>query len=167
MNRVRSWLSRALIALVIAAAMSLPWIQAAVRDQLWDQTSGSASEQLVVASGAGDLDAMESALRAGASPDSTFQSGMTVLMNASARGDQRVVELLLDCGAHVDAVDPNGNTALTYAAMLDHVSIVTVLLQHGAEPDRANMFGNTPIDCAIEFNSQHAQRLLRRAMNSE
>src|SRR5262245_38587000 len=123
MSQVRSWLSRALIALVIGAAMLLPWIQAAVSDHLWGQSTDTADEQLVVASGAGDLGATKSALDVGASPDSTFQSGMTALMSASARGDQRVVELLLDHGADVNATDPNGDTALMYAAMFDHSAI--------------------------------------------
>jgi len=167
MNQVRSWLSRALIALVTAAAISLPWIQAAVSDHLWGQATDTADEQLVVASGAGDLGAMKSAFQAGASSNCTFRPGMTVLMNASARGDQRAVELLLDRGASVNAADLHGNTALMYAAMLDHGSVVTALLQHGAEPDRPNVFGITPVECAVEYGAESAERELRRAMNLE
>jgi ankyrin repeat protein len=162
MNRVRSWLASALLALVLAAAVSLPWIQAALMNLFCGPARGSATEQLVNAAGAEDRDAMESAIRSGASPDSALQTSVTALMSAAARGDRRVVEFLLARGADPNATDRHGRSAVVYAAMFDHELVLTVLLKHGADPYRRDDDEKSAIDHAAEYGAVIAEQVLRR-----
>jgi ankyrin repeat protein len=138
MVQVRSCLSRALISLVIAAAVMLPWIQAALVDRLSSAAPASPS----------------------ASPNSMHWAGITPLMSAAAQGDQPAVETLLAHGADVKAVDPCGRTALTFAAMFDRAELIELLLAHGADPDRRDIDGQTALDRAAEFGAQSAEVVL-------
>ena len=104
----------------------------------------------------GDLEALESALRAGADPESRNPQGLSALMMAASRGHVELVHALVTAGA-----DPNravrvshpltsGVTALM-AACTDSsgaVEPVLALLELGADPALADSEGRTALDYA-------------------
>ena len=155
--------------IVVAMALALPWIQSAVlalANGCWSGGYRNGSDRyadwrFADAAGAGDVAAIEAALRDGASVDFRGSAGVTQLMSAAARGDLRTAEALLRAGACVDATDPTGQTALFYAAAFDQDSVARRLLRDGADPGCCDLSGRTPTDRASEFHAARVTALLR------
>lgn len=89
----------------------------------------------------GDLEGLETALRAGGDADAADRWGVTALMKAAIQGNERAVALLLRHGARIDERDRGGNTALMQACARGHLGIARQLMSHGADPAQANKWG--------------------------
>lgn len=89
--------------------------------------------QLLLSSVAGNTQAMEAALKAGADVNTSVE-GLGVPIVASAMsGNYRAVQLLLEKGANVNSTDSQGYTALINAALLNNREIVQLLVSKGAD----------------------------------
>lgn len=95
------------------------------------------SRQLLKASAAGDVTAIEKLLDAGADVDfyeeHFFGMDKTPLMCAARHGRVDAVKCLIERGASVDFQDRNLYTALMYAANYGHHGVVVALLDAGAD----------------------------------
>lgn len=90
---------------------------------------------------AGDADAVEEFIAAGADVNAPVAYGETALI-AAAAGHADVVRLLLRSGADVNARRDDGINALIIAAFLGHREVVRALLDYGADVtvrDRSGM----------------------------
>jgi outer membrane protein assembly factor BamB len=105
----------------------------------------AAAPDIWSAARSGNVEAVVSAIKAGASVSAKNGNGMTPLMQASLYGHTKVAEFLLKNKADVFATNKDGNTALHMAAFLAHPEIVRLLLAKGASPDAKNLKGETPI----------------------
>ncbi|MBO7410493.1 MAG: 6,7-dimethyl-8-ribityllumazine synthase, partial [Ottowia sp.] len=76
---------------------------------------------LIWAAGAGNYDAVQLLLAAGAPVDESgdLDIGWTALIAAARNGDPKMVQLLLKAGANPRLKDPNGSDALSYARNSD------------------------------------------------
>jgi ankyrin repeat protein len=113
------------------------------RDQGRDRAG---REALHYAALEGDLPGVQSALAAGADPDSADRAGWTPLHFAAQAQSSPVIEALLAGGADADPVDNHGNTPL-WRAVFDYRGIpaaIEALLAAGADPDRQNAHGVSP-----------------------
>jgi len=72
--------------------------------------------ELLVATQAGDLDAVDALLIRGGNPNSADRTGKTALIYAAMAGNEDMIEVVMRHRAKVDQRDRNGNTALFYAA---------------------------------------------------
>ncbi|AKQ69797.1 Ankyrin repeat protein [Myxococcus hansupus] len=79
---------------------------------------------------AGDRDAVESHLSAGADPNPFDAEGRTPLMAAARAGRADLVQLLLDAGAEPDLTDRIGESALIMAAAHGHTEVCEWLMPH-------------------------------------
>ncbi|HEY7090661.1 MAG TPA: ankyrin repeat domain-containing protein [Tepidisphaeraceae bacterium] len=165
MSLLRRWRPDAIILMVVAVAVMLPWLHSMAVTWAWGPIAPTPQACLVHAAGVGDVAGLSDALRSGVSPDIGAGSWMTPLMSAAARGDLRVVQALLNAGADANATDPYGNTALFYAAMFDRTEVAQTLLDYGADPLARNDNGETPLDRAIEFRASATATILRDAEN--
>ncbi|RHZ45154.1 uncharacterized protein CDV56_100839 [Aspergillus thermomutatus] len=103
---------------------------------------------LVIASGAGYTELVETLLQHGARVDMTGSYGLTPLMAAASAGHTEVMEILLAGGA--DAMlkrDGWGFTALDQAAMGGHTAAVGVLLR---DADQSCLWDN-----AVAYAAEH------------
>ena len=99
---------------------------------------------------AGDLDAAQEALNAGASANGRLASGTTPLMLAALRGQGALISLLRKSGARLDMVDEYGETALYYALAKGYKELGRAkafetgkaLILHGASPDVYSEMGD-------------------------
>lgn len=89
--------------------------------------------RLLFASGAGDEQTMEAALKAGADVNTSVEGLGMPIVAAAMSGNYRAVQLLLDRGANVNAKDSEGYTALVNAALKNDRDIVQLLLSKGAD----------------------------------
>ncbi|KAH8760351.1 ankyrin repeat-containing domain protein [Diaporthe sp. PMI_573] len=87
------------------------------------------------AASAGDMDAVERLLAAGADPNAPIhEKGISALEAAAAHGRLIVVKKLLETGAHPDhRGECSETTPLIAAAMAGHIQICEALLQSGAD----------------------------------
>ena len=72
---------------------------------------------------AGDIDALEAAIAAGADVNARDARGWTALMHAANKGYTLLVPLLLEAKAEVDIRAPDGATALFIAAVHGHAEV--------------------------------------------
>jgi ankyrin repeat protein len=98
-------------------------------------------------------DQVEQALKEGADPDATGDSGSSVLMLAAGRGKLSTVEILLQHGADVNfadqtSVNERGDTALLRAAYFGEAAMFERLLKAGARVDVVNRWDWTPVHMA-------------------
>ncbi len=114
-----------LIGLSLSHAMSLESMQV-------QEPTNPASFKLRRAVAAGDPQAVEAALNAGANINYADSNGWTALMMAALYGHIDIVRLLIDAGAHVNCANNYGNSALIYAAGEGYTEIVRLLIEHGA-----------------------------------
>jgi len=83
----------------------------------------------------GRLQAVHSALKAGAEVDALDQEQRSSLMLAAFNGHTEVVRALLEKGANVLAVDNMGRTALMFASSGPSPDTVRLLLEYKSKPD--------------------------------
>jgi ankyrin repeat protein len=88
---------------------------------------------LMFASAAGDLEAVEALLAAGAHLEARSSRGSNPLILTSRTGNLEIVSRLLEAGASVNDESKLGLTALMTAALLGHLPVVEKLLEHDAD----------------------------------
>lgn len=105
---------------------------------------------------------VESLLKAGEDPNSTFRSGWTVLDVASFHGRLEIVVLLLRFGANVNhqGRGVGGVTALMRASSGGRVEVAKVLLENGADPNMQDDEGTTALSEATKKENATMVRLL-------
>jgi uncharacterized protein len=140
-----------------------------------------------------DLQAVQSLLQQGASPNSRNSDGntLTALMVAAQNGCADIVKLLLDGGADVNAKASfvsgagahvlNGITALFSGASSENLAVVRMLLEHGADLHAQTSDGSTVmlrastneivqtfLDRGLDINARdkHGYTLLIRSADS-
>lgn len=107
----------------------------------------AATEVLLAALEAGDLDSVQSIL-----DDEPFlvndrdERGSTPLQAAVGKNDMPMVRFLLSRGAEVNAHDMHGFSVLH---LVQSAEMAELLLQEGAELDRPNNYGLTPLHIAV------------------
>eukprot|EP00747_Dinoflagellata_sp_TGD_P166340 gnl/TRDRNA2_/TRDRNA2_188984_c0_seq1.p1 gnl/TRDRNA2_/TRDRNA2_188984_c0~~gnl/TRDRNA2_/TRDRNA2_188984_c0_seq1.p1 ORF type:complete len:309 (+),score=50.09 gnl/TRDRNA2_/TRDRNA2_188984_c0_seq1:110-1036(+) len=108
------------------------------------------TEELVAAAMAGDVAAIESALRAGAQPWHTDRNGGTPLHFAAYYGWPEAVRVLIAFRADPNAREhtDTGLTPLHSAAMNGHKEVVTLLLAAQADPTTHDWRQRTPLALA-------------------
>jgi uncharacterized protein len=108
-------------------------------------------EDLLAATGAGDLAAVTAALEKGANVDAR-DAGFerTALMTASMHRAIPIMQALLDAGASVDLQAALGETALILAASGLGEEPIKVLLAHGADPNIADRKKKTTLMWAVD-----------------
>ncbi|XP_064638168.1 unconventional myosin-XVI-like isoform X2 [Lineus longissimus] len=89
-------------------------------------------------------------LKAGESPDTSMDTGVSLLHKCCADDNVSMTELLLTQKANVNKADDDLWTPLHVAASLDHSEIVQLLLQNHADPTMQNHDGHFPIDLTTE-----------------
>jgi ankyrin repeat protein len=114
------------------------------------------STALLDASGAGQVQAVEALVRAGANVNAVHWAGNfpsrrpTPLIAAASGGHAPVVEVLLAEGANVNAVACDGWTGLMEAASLGHAHVVQMLIEAGANIGVRSCHGHSALDHADE-----------------
>ncbi len=142
-----------LIGLSLSHAMSLESMQV-------QEPTNPASFKLRRAVEAGDPQAVEAALNAGANINYADSNGWTALMMAALHGHIDIVRLLIDAGAHVNCANNYDNSALMWAALYGHTEIVRLLLEQGADVNRANNYGDTALIWAARHGHEDIARML-------
>ncbi len=96
----------------------------------------SANDDLVAACDKKDVKGAAAALAAGASPDATDPSGMSVLNTACVLKSKALAKLLIEAGANVNATDKNGRAALHWLAEdLAEADLAALCIAKGANVD--------------------------------
>ena len=96
----------------------------------------------------GDVGAVRSALRRGASVNLQDDDGSTPLCIATANGDETMVKLLLDHHADTNQSKHDGKTSLHIASEHGSVAIAELLINSGAHIMAPSEFGDTPLHIA-------------------
>ena len=100
---------------------------------------------LMMASEAGQVDAVRELLQMRADAAATDADGHTPLMRAAFMGHMKVAALLIEAGACVNAVDGRGASALHHAGRGSQEALFDWLeLRHGADAELANCEGELP-----------------------
>ncbi|XP_038153626.1 BAR_ACAPs and ArfGap_ACAP domain-containing protein [Cyprinodon tularosa] len=126
--------------------------------------------RLYLASVAGDIVAMMTALAEGAEVNSSVaeEEGRTALIGAAVGGSLLACEFLLQNGANVNHRDLRGRGALHAAATAGHTGQVCLLLKRGANQYAVDETGKDPLAIAVETANADIVTLLRMArMNEE
>lgn len=140
-----------------AAATSPPVQKRSAQDDL--------NEELIRASGAGNLSQIKGLLGNGAEINANGRDfGATPLMWTSMAGHLEGARYLLDRGALIDAKDKDGRTALMWAAAQGHVPLVKLLLSRGSDPALKDASGVTAIAAATTRGHKDIVKLLSRAL---
>lgn len=105
----------------------------------------AADEKLFQAAAAGDVQAMKTAMVAGANVDAQREGTLdTPLHVAAALGHEQVVALLIEAGADVDAQNLAMRTALHESSFLGTPGIWNRLIEGFARDDVPDRDGQTP-----------------------
>ena len=100
---------------------------------------------LMLASEAGDLDAVQTLLEMGADAAAVDADGHTCLMRAAVFGHAKLVGALMSASCEVDAVDAEGNSALHHAGRGGQEYVFDLLeMRYGADPELRNHKGEVP-----------------------
>ena len=97
---------------------------------------------------AGDIDALEATIAAGADVNARDARGWTALMHAANKGYTLLVPILIEAKAEVDIRAPDGATALFIAAVHGHAEVFARLMHAGADASIAGPQGRTPVEVA-------------------
>ncbi|KAI9487310.1 MAG: ankyrin repeat-containing domain protein [Benjaminiella poitrasii] len=110
----------------------------------------------------GNLQAVESLLKAGANPCERDNAGYTPLHEAALRGKTQVVKLLLDNNADINCKGADLDTPLHDATENGFPKVVQLLLEYGADTSAKNIKGLTPLEIAIEEENAELETLLKQ-----
>jgi ankyrin repeat protein len=111
-------------------------------------TPGEAA--LVVAAFKQDWKTVLRMLDAGASVETTDETGVTPLMAAASQGNTAIIRTLLERHASVDSPDLAGRRALHYAITAGKLEAVQLLLPVGSTLEVASAAGNDLLTTALE-----------------
>ena len=118
-------------------------------------------QALMEAAFTGKLDAVQSLVLEGVSPNTTDSEQHTPLMWAAFNGHTSVARYLLEKGAKIDAKDENGRSALMYASSGPHAETVELFLEKGAEVNvQGTLEGFTALMTAAAEGQLEVVRLL-------
>lgn len=120
--------------------------------------------ELMNASKAGNVEAVQAALQRGSSINEQSNKGKTALMFAAAEGKTEVARLLIQQGADVDMPDQYGTTAIIVAATAGEEKVVSLLLQKGANPRVRDESGSAPLVNAVYLGHTATVKLLLAAL---
>jgi ankyrin repeat protein len=117
---------------------------------------------------AGDVEALEALLDAGADIDATDEHGQTALMNAARDGHTPVVRLLVERGADLNHTAKYNLSAIMLAVINGRDAIVGVLADGGADltikgTGAPGFAGKTALDLAVAADRVIAMALLKDA----
>ena len=96
----------------------------------------------------GNIDRLETALKAGADVNARDSQGWTALMHVVNKGYTLLVPPLLEAKADPDMRAPDGATALFMAAVHGHSEIIALLMEAGADISIRGPKGKTASDVA-------------------
>ena len=124
-----------------------------------------APDALCAAAMSGDVEAVKSAIAAGADVKGKWSKGLHPTPLIAAIKDEtasrvEIVEMLLKAGADPNIADDGGQSPLTYAAMADSRRITKFLLDYGADVNRKGHAGLTALHVAVPHASQALIQLL-------
>ena len=119
-----------------------------------------ADKALLEAAAAGDSDAIEERLAAGAPVDGRDKFGKTALHHALDAGEVDAARALVAAGAKVDAPDKVANTPLHLAAELGSVTTARWLIEQGADVNARGHDGWTPLHLAASWGAKEVAKLL-------
>jgi hypothetical protein len=137
-------------ALVIAAALAVLAV-VAVQDHGNAQDEALDNDRaLVVAAGDGDLSAVRSLLREGASVRYADDAGVTALIAASYPNHIEVADVLIDAGADVNAQDDSQQSAYLIATSEGYLDLLRLTLQPRADVRSTDSFDGTGLIRAAE-----------------
>lgn len=124
--------------------------------------SGAAQRRLEEAVLAGDRDAVQAALAAGADPSRRVENNLPPLTNAAYEGHVEIARLLIEAGAELDPrCRPNVICkALHHAAERGHAELTRMLLEAGADPDSRGPYGDVPLLYALAAGELETARIL-------
>ncbi|MEM7158537.1 MAG: ankyrin repeat domain-containing protein [Myxococcota bacterium] len=121
-------------------------------DGTMDQGPSRDHSALSLAAGAGQSEAVDALLRAGASPDHPPRH--PPLVEASSEGHVEVVRTLLRAGAALQARNLEGDDALFCAVGADEAETALVLIEAGADVDAFDLEGQTPLAIASSYGTK-------------
>ena len=96
----------------------------------------------------GNIDRLETALKAGADVNARDSQGWTALMHVVNKGFTLLVPPLLEAKADLDMRAPDGATALFMASVHGHSEIIALLMEAGADISIRGPKGKTASDVA-------------------
>lgn len=110
----------------------------------------SRDEELLRAAGAGQIDAIRTHVKQGATVNArTGPNGWTPLLQAIQKGELDAVRTLLDLGADPNATSTDGTTPLMLAAGYGNLAALEVLVSKGGNLRLRNRLGDSAIDYAM------------------
>ncbi|MDB5385335.1 MAG: putative ankyrin repeat protein [Planctomycetaceae bacterium] len=160
-NRKVLWIGGVVLFAFLLAVAGIWWFSPT-------QQQNRRNRALVVACKAGDLKAVQAALKEGADASGSDGNGITPLMYA-ARGNRPnqespaatdhpdVVQLLLEHGADCNAATDSGFVALFWAARYGHEKVVRALIDKGADVNAKDNDGLTAMKWANANRSASPQ----------
>ena len=128
-----------------------------------EETNDMDETALILAAMAGDLEALQLLIDAGALIDATSSLNTTALMAAAQNGDLRAMQYLLSKGANPNSKKKDDTTILMMAAMLGHVEGIYALLEAGAFLTVEDVYGYTALmlagneECASILSAAEAR----------
>ena len=126
-------------------------------------TREEVNKALLSAAEEGDVEALKSALAAGADVNAADCDGITSLICAALNGNKEGLKLLIEAGADVNAVDGNGTTSLMYAAQDGNEEILKSLIESGADVNVEDEDGDTALSVAARRRKVSCVEILKAA----
>ena len=111
----------------------------------------------------GDVEALKSALAAGADVNAADSEGITSLMRAAETGNEEILKLLIEAGADVNAADCDDITSLICAAETGNEEILKLLIEAGADVNVENVYGDTALSVAAARGYVSCVEMLKAA----
>ena len=111
----------------------------------------------------GDVEALKSALAAGADVNAADCDDITSLIHAAKTGNEEILKLLIEAGADVNAADCDDITSLMRAAETGNEEILKLLIEAGADVNAADCDDITSLMRAAETGNEEILKLLIEA----
>lgn len=121
-----------------------------------------ATIQLRAAAAAGNIAAIHSALKKGASIDGFDDKGGTALIHAINAGKLEAARTLIDAGAGVHRVTQFGSSVFAFAVRTGNRAFIDELLDLGADPNLFDKESISPLIVALNQDVELADHLIRR-----
>lgn len=120
------------------------------------RTTGSQIDQRMISAALnGNVEAVQSAIVAGASLEASDSRGATALVIAAKRKHDDMLTTLLEMGFDVHRGDDIGKTALMWAAHMKNVPMINALMEAGADVQQRDVIGMTALCYAAAFGDEH------------